>query len=227
MDVLRTERLELRRPVIGDIAEVYAVHADPETSRHHPSGPDADEQASRVRLQGWIADWRERGIGYWTVRARPLQEAVETPAARAGESGTPARARATAARRTTEDARGIGEHPGSRDRMLSGRGEEAAPGAGGEVLGFGGLRFHELEGEEVLNLYYRFRPSAWGRGYAPEMAAAALAVGRERFPGVPIVAIIRDSNLPSLKVAERIGMRHDRTITYVGTNSHVFLLGSS
>ncbi|MEV0969329.1 GNAT family N-acetyltransferase [Microtetraspora glauca] len=164
MDVLVTERLELRRPVIGDLADVYAVHADPETSRYNPSGPDADEQASRLRLQGWIADWRERGIGYWTVRA------------------------------------------------------------GGVVLGFGGLRFHEVEGDVVLNLYYRFRPAAWGRGYAREMAAAALAAGRERFPDLPIVAVVRDINIPSRKVAEGIGMRFDRTIPYVGVDSHVFVL---
>ncbi|TDC96247.1 N-acetyltransferase [Saccharopolyspora aridisoli] len=34
----------------------------------------------------------------------------------------------------------------------------------GAVLGFGGLRHAVDEGENVLNLYFRFLPAAWGHG---------------------------------------------------------------
>nr|WP_055503486.1 GNAT family N-acetyltransferase [Nonomuraea pusilla] len=89
-----------------------------------------------------------------------------------------------------------------------------------EVLGFGGLRRTRLGGEDVLTLYYCFRPSAWGQGYAVELVRAALRVGR---PLGTVVAVIRDINTPSRRVAERAGMREDRAITYGGLPSHVYV----
>ena len=79
--------------------------------------------------------------------------------------------------------------------------------ATGEVIGFGGVMHHEAEGEQVLNLYYRFRPSAWGRGYAAEMAAAAVEWAGEHRPHRPVVVITRPENVPSQRVAEKLGFR--------------------
>ncbi|MEU9048056.1 MULTISPECIES: GNAT family N-acetyltransferase [unclassified Kitasatospora] len=77
------------------------------------------------------------------------------------------------------------------------------------IIGFAGLYLHTLDGERVFNLYYRFRPSAWGQGYAAEAARAAMAQGRPRFPGIPVVALIRSDNLPSRRLAERLGLVAD------------------
>ncbi|MEV4173448.1 GNAT family N-acetyltransferase [Nonomuraea sp. NPDC049709] len=88
------------------------------------------------------------------------------------------------------------------------------------VLGFGGLRRAIVDGDEVLNLYYRFRPSAWGHGYAVELVQAALQIGKELGT---VVAVIRDINEPSRRVAERAGMRRDRTIPYGGVPSDVYV----
>jgi RimJ/RimL family protein N-acetyltransferase len=76
----------------------------------------------------------------------------------------------------------------------------------GQVLGFGGVR-PPLPDEDFLNLYYRFRPTAWGRGYATELGRAALALAAKASPGAPVVALIRPRNEPSIHVAERLGMR--------------------
>ncbi|MFG1696405.1 GNAT family N-acetyltransferase [Nonomuraea sp. NPDC049309] len=88
------------------------------------------------------------------------------------------------------------------------------------VLGFGGLRHAVVDGRHVLNLYYRFRPSAWGNGYALELARAALDVGRNLGT---VVAVIRDINEPSRRVAERAGMRRERTIPYGGLPSDLYV----
>ncbi|KAA2259462.1 GNAT family N-acetyltransferase [Solihabitans fulvus] len=77
----------------------------------------------------------------------------------------------------------------------------------GEVIGFGGVRLSvsEDDGTEQLNLYYRFRPAAWGNGYAPEMAAAAIEWADRCVPGRPITIIANVENTPSNRVAEKLG----------------------
>lgn len=73
------------------------------------------------------------------------------------------------------------------------------------ILGFGGVRYHEWNGERVLNLAYRFWPFTWGKGYATEMAAAVVAWAERAIPDVPVIANIMASNEPSIRVAERLG----------------------
>lgn len=74
-----------------------------------------------------------------------------------------------------------------------------------EVIGFGGLRTHELDGEATLNLFYRFRPRHRGRGYAPEMARAAIEWADRARPDRPVVIVTDLSNKPSQRVAEKLG----------------------
>ncbi|MDA3628040.1 GNAT family N-acetyltransferase, partial [Saccharopolyspora sp. WRP15-2] len=83
----------------------------------------------------------------------------------------------------------------------------------GEVLGFGGVR-HSSEGDEpVLNLAYRFWPSAWGNGYAPEMAAAAIDWTRRQRPDWPVVIVTDADNAPSIRIAEKLGFAlHERRV---------------
>ena len=78
----------------------------------------------------------------------------------------------------------------------------------GTIIGFTGVRHSEEAGEDVLNLYYRFAPESQGKGYAKEAAAAAIASARERFPQLPIVAIIDPSNQASIGLALKLGLQH-------------------
>lgn len=76
---------------------------------------------------------------------------------------------------------------------------------GGVVIGFGGLRTHDLDGLPTLNLFYRFSPGHWGRGYAPEMARAAVEWARGSRPERPVVILTDLDNKPSQRVAEKLG----------------------
>ncbi len=89
----------------------------------------------------------------------------------------------------------------------------------GEVVGFSGVRHSVVEGEQVLNLYYRYRPSAWGRGFAREVAREAVAFAAEQLPDLPVVAITTPDNEPSLRVAERSGFVRAETIEHEGVPS--------
>ena len=78
------------------------------------------------------------------------------------------------------------------------------------VIGFGGLA-HKLYGQtERVNLGYRFAPSAWGCGYATELAAQALETARQlRLDQV--WGTVRENHLASRRVLEKVGMvRHSR-----------------
>lgn len=78
----------------------------------------------------------------------------------------------------------------------------------GETVGFGGVRPAEEAGRRILNVYYRLRPSAWGHGYAPEMARAALDWARRERPELPLVIITRPDNAPARRVADKLGFEH-------------------
>ena len=78
----------------------------------------------------------------------------------------------------------------------------------GTTIGFTGVRHSEEAGEQVLNLYYRFAPESQGQGYAKEAASAAIANAQERFPQLPIIAIIDPTNEASIGLALRLGLHH-------------------
>lgn len=83
--------------------------------------------------------------------------------------------------------------------------------ASGAFIGFVGL--HEvptyLDFSPAIEVGWRLSHAYWGRGYAREAAAAAIAFGFETL-GVPeIVSLTTVGNLRSRRVMERLGMTRD------------------
>jgi len=77
---------------------------------------------------------------------------------------------------------------------------------GGTVLGFGGIMRLTWRDRDVLNLYYRLTPDAWGRGYATEVARTAVRLARSYVPRLPVIARTRPANIASIRTAERAGL---------------------
>ncbi|MFF7709659.1 GNAT family N-acetyltransferase [Pseudomonas sp. NPDC007930] len=76
-----------------------------------------------------------------------------------------------------------------------------------ELIGFGGVAYHDYLDEARLNLGYRFAPEAWGQGYATELGQLAL---RSAFatPGIERVwALVRPGHAASIRVLEKLGLR--------------------
>ena len=84
----------------------------------------------------------------------------------------------------------------------------------GEVIGICGLV--KREGLEDADVGYAFLERAWGKGYAQEAAAATLAHAREVIGLAKVVAITTPTNLGSIAVLEKIGMKAAGTVQLPG-----------
>lgn len=79
-------------------------------------------------------------------------------------------------------------------------------------VGFGGLR-SLLGTPEVV---YHLATAEWGKGYATELATAALQFGFNNRGFERIVAVAKPANTASIHVMEKIGMRFEQRTSYYG-----------
>jgi RimJ/RimL family protein N-acetyltransferase len=75
-----------------------------------------------------------------------------------------------------------------------------------ESLGFCGVKVMSLYDQQVLNLFYRFAPAAWGRGYASEAATEVMRWVSVNVPDYPVIARVRPDNIASQRVAVNAGL---------------------
>ena len=89
-----------------------------------------------------------------------------------------------------------------------------------ELIGMAGLT--EMDGEDDLELAYRFRQDRWGRGYGSEAATAWVAAGFSGLRLPRIVAVVEPDHLASKRILEKVGMRfveqrtlHDKLVDFM------------
>ena len=94
--------------------------------------------------------------------------------------------------------------------------------ADGEVIGDCGLEHMEIGGTPEVELGYDLRSDCWGRGLATEAASLVrdhafgpLGIGR-------LISLIRTGNAASCRVAEKIGMRHERDLAPHGISYRMY-----
>lgn len=87
-----------------------------------------------------------------------------------------------------------------------------------EPLGFCGAKTVKFRGAEVLNLFYRLTPSAWGDGIASEAATAVVAWARTQEPTKKIIARVRPENTASARVATKAGLRRAPELDETGAD---------
>jgi RimJ/RimL family protein N-acetyltransferase len=76
------------------------------------------------------------------------------------------------------------------------------------------------EGWPGLEVGWVLSRSHWGRGFATEAARAALAYAFERLGAERVISIIAPGNDRSVRVAERLGERYDRTVELLDRGRH-------
>ena len=81
----------------------------------------------------------------------------------------------------------------------------------GELIGDCGPTRQMVDGAEEIEIGYHVRRDLWGKGFAPEAAAAARDWGFRNLKASQLISLVRVGNIPSRRVAEKIGMELWRT----------------
>jgi [ribosomal protein S5]-alanine N-acetyltransferase len=92
----------------------------------------------------------------------------------------------------------------------------------GTFIGRAGLRHVELEGIPELELAYSLVRSAWGQGFATEIARALVAIWQRRCAGPSLVGMVMKGNLTSERVLLKAGFSHERDAVFHDENCGVF-----
>jgi [ribosomal protein S5]-alanine N-acetyltransferase len=74
-----------------------------------------------------------------------------------------------------------------------------------------------------IELGYTLSRDSWGKGYASEAAQACLATGLRHVSAPRIIAVVDEENVASKRIAERLGMLRNETVTAHGRPHAVFV----
>jgi RimJ/RimL family protein N-acetyltransferase len=78
------------------------------------------------------------------------------------------------------------------------------------------------EGWPGFEIGWLLAKSAWGKGYATEAARRALRHCRDTMTQTDVISLIQPENLPSIRVAERIGERFLRAQEFRGKPVRIY-----
>ena len=87
---------------------------------------------------------------------------------------------------------------------------------GGPPVGRAVLRHLLVEDVDEVEVGYAFYKEFWGRGFATEIAASCLALGREKLHLKTIVAVTSLNNTASQRVLRKVGLEYERDIVEDG-----------
>jgi RimJ/RimL family protein N-acetyltransferase len=96
------------------------------------------------------------------------------------------------------------------------------------VIGYCGLTlFDNVDGREEIEIGYRLTRPSWGQGLATEAARAVLEHAFGHLGLRRLIALIDSENHRSVRVAEKIGLRHEKDIIFHGKLVRVYAIHQS
>ena len=96
----------------------------------------------------------------------------------------------------------------------------------GAFAGRGGLHWTTVEEKAMIELAWSVEPSLHNRGYATEMATAAIEWARE-LRIEQLVALVLPANVPSRQVAEKVGCERNGEVDHAGLPHLMYRLDPS
>jgi RimJ/RimL family protein N-acetyltransferase len=94
----------------------------------------------------------------------------------------------------------------------------------GAAVGQVGLTLQDVNGVVEPEVGYLLHRPFWGRGFATEAAAGVCRHAFDRLDLPRVVSLIRPENLPSQRVAERVGMQPEGRAPHAGLDHRVYAL---
>lgn len=85
-----------------------------------------------------------------------------------------------------------------------------------EVIGDCGCYLREIEGRSSVEIGYHVRRDLQGNGYATEAAQACIQYAFNKLGLDRVISLIRPENVPSIRVAEKNGLRCEKIIFWRG-----------
>jgi RimJ/RimL family protein N-acetyltransferase len=95
---------------------------------------------------------------------------------------------------------------------------------GMDFVGTCGLIPQDVEGEQETEIGYMFVRNYWGKGYATESAIRCREYAKQELGLHRVVSLIDRDNLPSQRVAQKIGMKKEKEIFKWDRNIWVFAM---
>jgi RimJ/RimL family protein N-acetyltransferase len=92
----------------------------------------------------------------------------------------------------------------------------------GEFVGDCGLTLQHVDGVNEVEVGYHVRASLQGNGYATEAATACRDFARDVLGLRRLIAIINPANLPSQRVAAKIGLRPEKRSIVFGAEQVIY-----
>ena len=86
--------------------------------------------------------------------------------------------------------------------------------ATGRPVGQAGLLAVDVDGQREISLGYILHRPYWGRGFATEAGIACRDMVFNTYDAARVIALIRPENVPSRRVADRMGMRPENEVSY-------------
>lgn len=90
------------------------------------------------------------------------------------------------------------------------------------LVGHCGLLKQTVDNIAEIEIAYSLLPAFWNKGYATEAAEKCKQFAFENNLASSLISIISLTNIPSEKVATKIGMTLDKTTVYRGNNVNIF-----
>lgn len=86
-----------------------------------------------------------------------------------------------------------------------------------ELIGYCGLfHFDDIDGTNEVEIGYRFLKKYWGNGYATEAASAIRNYAFADLNLSRLISLIEPSNIRSVRVAKKLGMKHEKDVMLEG-----------
>ena len=94
----------------------------------------------------------------------------------------------------------------------------------GVLVGYCGFLHQEVDGEKEIEIGYRMHPDYWNKGLTTEAACAVRDHAFRDLKLARVISLISPDNIPSRRVAEKIGMTFEKLTIYRELPTQVFAL---